>query len=72
MFGQYGKDQTNSHSSGLLPVFARAAKSIIRWTNFANHTRIFSHDAINRYLAGEKVTPHLIWENVKGQVDANY
>jgi hypothetical protein len=37
-------------------------------TNFANHTENYSHDAINRYLAGEKITPHLIWENVKGQV----
>src|SRR3989304_10303688 len=38
-------------------------------TNFANHTEEFSHDAINRYLAGEKITPHLVWENVKGQVE---
>jgi hypothetical protein len=38
-------------------------------TNFANHTEKFSHDAINRYLAGEKITPHLVWENVKGQVE---
>ena len=38
-------------------------------TNFADHTDKFSHDTINRYLAGEKITPHLIWENVKGQVE---
>jgi hypothetical protein len=38
-------------------------------TNFADHTEKFSHDAINRYLAGEKITPHLVWENVKGQVE---
>jgi hypothetical protein len=25
-------------------------------TNFADHTESFSHDAINRYLAGEKLT----------------
>lgn len=37
-------------------------------TNFADHTEEFSHDTINRYLAGEKITPHLVWENVKGQV----
>ncbi|HVP41688.1 MAG TPA: transposase [Candidatus Krumholzibacteriaceae bacterium] len=37
-------------------------------TNFADHTEKFSHDAINRYLGGEKITPHLVWENVKGQV----
>ena len=38
-------------------------------TNFADHTEKFSHDAINRYLADEKITPHLVWENVKGQVE---
>ena len=38
-------------------------------TNFANHAEKFSHDAINRYLAGEKITPRLVWENVKGQVE---
>jgi len=38
-------------------------------TNFAEHTDQFSHDTINRYLAGEKITPHLVWENVKGQVE---
>jgi hypothetical protein len=37
-------------------------------THFADHTEKFSHDMINRYLAGEKITPHLVWENVKGQV----
>jgi len=37
-------------------------------TNFADHTEKFSHDAINRYLAGERITPHLVWENVKDQV----
>jgi len=26
-------------------------------TNFADHTEKFSHDAISRYLAGEKITP---------------
>jgi hypothetical protein len=37
-------------------------------TNFADHTEAFSHDMLNRYLAGDKITPHLVWENVKGQV----
>jgi hypothetical protein len=37
-------------------------------TNFADHTETFSHDTVNRYLAGDKITPHLVWENVKGQV----
>jgi hypothetical protein len=37
-------------------------------TYFADHCEQFSHDAINRYLCGERVTPRLIWENVRGQV----
>ncbi len=37
-------------------------------TNFAEHSEKFSHDQINRYLRGEKITPRLIWENVKNQV----
>ena len=37
-------------------------------TNFADHTTAFSHDKLNRYLAGDKITPHLVWENVKEQV----
>lgn len=37
-------------------------------TNFADHCQKFSHDAINRYLRGERITPRLVWENVCGQV----
>lgn len=37
-------------------------------TNFAEHTDKFSHDAVNRYLSGEHITPRLVWENVKGDV----
>jgi hypothetical protein len=37
-------------------------------TNFADHCERFSHDAINRYLGGERITPRLVWENVRGQV----
>ena len=38
-------------------------------TNFADHCEQFSHDAINRYLCGERITPRLVWENVRGQVE---
>lgn len=34
-------------------------------TNLANHLEGISHDRINRYLRGEKLTPRLLWENVK-------
>src|SRR5512139_1709890 len=37
-------------------------------TNFADHSEHFSHDAINRYLRGERITPRLVWENVRDQV----
>jgi len=37
-------------------------------TNFADHTERFSHDAINRYLRAERLTPRLVWENVAADV----
>ena len=37
-------------------------------TNFADHSEEFSHDAINRYLGGERITPRLVWDNVEGQI----
>jgi Transposase DDE domain len=37
-------------------------------THFADHSETFSHDEINRYLGGEKITPRLVWENVKSEV----
>jgi len=37
-------------------------------THFADHCEQFSHDAINRYLCGERITPRLIWDNVRAQV----
>jgi len=35
-------------------------------TNFADHCEKFSHDAINRYLRGERIIPRLVWENMLG------
>jgi hypothetical protein len=37
-------------------------------TYFADHTGRFSHDAVNCYLLGEKLTARLVWENVRGQI----
>jgi len=37
-------------------------------TNFADHSAQFSHDAINRYLAGDQITPRLVRENVQAHV----
>lgn len=42
-------------------------------TNLAEHLEVFSHDTINRYLRGEKLTPRLLWDNAKPllQLDAD-
>jgi hypothetical protein len=42
-------------------------------TNSAEHLESISHDAINYYLKAEKLTPRLLWDNVKEVVepDAN-
>ena len=37
-------------------------------TNFADHADDFSHDEINRYLRRDKLTPRLIWDNVRAAV----
>jgi len=34
-------------------------------TNFAEQAEKFSHDAANRYLAGEQIRPHLVWARLK-------
>ncbi|GAK51310.1 transposase, IS4 family protein [Candidatus Moduliflexus flocculans] len=37
-------------------------------TYFADHVKKFSHDRINRYLRGEHLRPHLVWENVRTEM----
>jgi len=37
-------------------------------TNFADYCEPCSHDALNRYLRGERIMPRLVWENVRGQI----
>ncbi len=39
-------------------------------TYFAEHSEQFSHDALNRYLAEEHLTPRLVWENVQTEIEA--
>ena len=34
-------------------------------TNLADHLAGISHDRINRYLRGEKLTPRLLWDNLE-------
>lgn len=38
-------------------------------TNLAEHLEAISHDKINRYLLSEKLTPRLIWDNVKDVIE---
>jgi hypothetical protein len=37
-------------------------------THFAAHGEQCSHDALNRSLRGERITPRLGWDNVRGQL----
>lgn len=34
-------------------------------THYADHSEQFSHDQINRYLAGDRLPPRLVWESVQ-------
>ncbi len=38
-------------------------------TNLAEHLKSFSHDTINRYLKGEKLSPRLLWEQVQPMLE---
>ena len=37
-------------------------------TNYANHSEVFSHDQINRYLKGVKLPPRMIWDAVASDI----
>lgn len=37
-------------------------------TYFADHSEKFSHDAVRRYLLGEKISARFVWEQVQGQI----
>jgi len=39
-------------------------------TNLAEQ-QVFSHDTINRYLRGEKLTPRLLWDNVEHHIQVD-
>jgi len=40
-------------------------------TNFAEHSRKFSHDQLNRHLRDDRLTPRLVWEQTKEQLIAS-
>lgn len=37
-------------------------------TNFADHSQQFSHDQLNRFLRDDKITPRIVWEQVKDSI----
>ncbi len=40
-------------------------------TNLAEHLESFSHDTINRYLKGEKLSPRLLWEQTRSLLETD-
>jgi hypothetical protein len=38
-------------------------------THFADHAQAWSHDTVGRYLRGDRITPRLVWENVRDDID---
>lgn len=46
------------------------AKAITRGEHLAEHSQ-WSHDTINRYLAGDQLTSTIVWENVREQLVSN-
>jgi len=38
-------------------------------TNYAEHVDELSHDMVNRYLRSEKLSPRLVWEHTKPQIE---
>jgi hypothetical protein len=34
-------------------------------TYFADHSEKYTHDFLNRYLHQDRITPSLVWDNVK-------
>ena len=40
-------------------------------THFADHSEDFSHDMINRYLAGDRIPSRMVWEHVKAHITLN-
>ena len=48
--------------------FLYATQTNYTQTYFAEHLEEVSHDAINRYLLHDKLTPKLVWEHTKDEI----
>jgi len=68
--GTFGSMRTRTQTVSRLDYCQYLLVSQINYTltNFAEHSEKFSHDALNRYLDREKLSPKLTWENVQPQV----
>jgi hypothetical protein len=60
-------NETQSDPFGLLSIFLSSQVNYTL-TYFADHSKHFSHDAINRYRVGDHIPPRLVWENVREQI----
>lgn len=40
-----------------------------RLTHFADHCEGFSHDKVNRYIAGDQLRPRHVWQAVKSHLE---
>jgi len=49
--------------------FLYATQTNYTQTYFAEHVDKVSHDAINRYLLEEKITPKLVWEHTSSEIE---
>lgn len=48
--------------------FLLSSQTNYTMTHFADHSKGFSHDAVNRLLRRDKLTGQIIWEHVKGDI----
>ena len=51
--------------------FLLSSQTNYTMTHFAEHSKGFSHDAVNRLLRRDKLTGQIIWEHVKGDIVAS-
>ena len=56
------------YKTGLLPISALKPRQL-HFNNLAEHLDHFSHDTINRYLKGEKLSPRSLFEKVEELVE---
>jgi len=68
MFGEIGtRDQGTNLTAGYCQ-YLLSSQINYTLTNFADHKEGISHDIINRHLGKEKITPKIVWENVKDKI----